>query len=160
MRLKWEKKNPPKYSPFLLWGLSWHHKETSFGLTNTAEKPPCQKQELKIYNCQNKRGLQDVPNAGDILGVLSPEVESRWAPPYLTAFIICIYELPKFNGKYKKRLQRHWLVNYFYNCEICSKALSLLKRQSKGQGTNIIKHRTVATVQRGREPKSVSKNLH
>lgn len=60
---------------------------------------------------------------------------------YLMAFIICICELPKFNGKYKKKLQRHWLVKYFYNCGIFSKALSFLRRQNKGQWTNIVKHR-------------------
>lgn len=51
---------------------------------------------------------------------------NRTEPPSLSliAFIIWIYELPGFNGKYKKRLQRHWLVKYFYNCETYSKAHS------------------------------------
>lgn len=70
-------------------------------------------------------------------------------PLYLIAFIICIYELPKFNGKYKKRLQRHWLVKYFYNCEICSKSLSSPGRQRKGQGANTVKHMTMATAAMG-----------
>lgn len=70
-------------------------------------------------------------------------------PLYLKAFILCIYESPKFNGKYKKRLQRHWLVKYFYNCEICSKSLPSLGRQSKGQGAHIVKQMTMATAAMG-----------
>lgn len=54
-------------------------------------------------------------------------------PLYLIVFVICIYELPKFNGKDKKRRQRHGLVKYFYNCEVCNKAFSFLGRQSKRQ---------------------------
>lgn len=57
----------------------------------------------------------------------------RPPPIYLINFVICIYELPKFNGKYKKRLQRHGLIKYFYNCEVCSKVFSFLGRQSEGQ---------------------------
>lgn len=169
MRLKWPKKlknfkNPPKYSPFLLFGISWHHEETSvwlLPLTKTAKKPPCQKQELKTYNCQNKRRLQNAPNTGEFLRALSKWSGIRLGLPlYLIAFIIWIYELPKFNGKCKKRLQRHWLVKYFYNCEICSKAVSFLGRQSKGQGTSIVKHTTMATLQRGCELKSILRNIH
>lgn len=81
-------------------------------------------------------------------------------PLYLIAFIICIYELPMFNGKYKKGLQRHWLVKYFYNCEICSKVLSFLGRQSKGQGANIVKHMTMATAAMGAWTQKHFKNTY
>ena len=150
MRLKWQKKKkliPPKYLYFLLLSISWHHGKTFWLLppTKNAEEFPCPKQELKTHNCQSKRWFQNAPpNAGDILRALANELESDCASAL--SFIICVYELPQFNGEHKKKLQRHWLVKYFYNCETCIKALCFLGRPSKGQGTNIVKHMTMATA--------------
>lgn len=57
--------------------------------------------------------------------------------------------ITQFNGKYKERLQKHWLVKYFYNSETGNKALSFRRRQSKGQGAHAVKHMTMATAAMG-----------
>lgn len=112
------------------------------------QKSLCAKSKsLKLTIARTREDFN--PPKGAFLGHFLMNWNQIVPPLYLIAFIICIYELPKFNGKYEKRVQRHWLVKYFYNCEICSQFLSSLGRQSKGQGANIIKHMTMATAAMG-----------